>query len=136
MLLIYVGIYKEIWLDDWADYFVQRFSGNTAQSSAGVMDFLLNNRKFLATSLMSVLYLVISSLTIFLFSQSRFWTVLSLGVFGTLMFISLIIYLSGLSATQPELWWKTAQDIKMLIQSPFILIILSGSFYWFRQQRD
>lgn len=136
LLLIYIGIYKEIWLDHWAENLVQKFSGNKEQGSAEIMDFLLNNRKFLATTLMSILYFAICSITIFLFSSSKFWTALSCSVYASLMCISLLVYLFGIKANEPQLWWKTAQDIKMLIQSPFILIILSGAFYWFRQQKD
>jgi hypothetical protein len=134
-LLILLGIYKEDWLELWAQWFVQQLAGNTEQGSTGAMDFLLNNRKFLATSIMSFIYLALTSSGIWAFTQSRFWTFLSGGLVLILMTLSLIIYLLGLKAAQPELWWKTAQDIKMLIQSPFLLTILSGAYLWLKKQK-
>lgn len=134
-LLILLGVYKEDWLELWAQWFVLQLSGNTEQGSTGAMDFLLNNRKFLATSLMSFIYLLLTSLSIWAFTQSRFWTLLSGGLVLILMTCSLFIYLLGLNATRAELWWKTAQDIKMLIQSPFLLTILSGAYLWLKKQK-
>jgi len=134
-LLILLGIYKEDWLESWAQWFILRLSGNTEQGSTGTIDFLLNNRKFLATTLMSFIYLLLTSFSIWTFTQSKFWTLLCVGLILILMTCSLVIYLLGLNATRPELWWKTAQDIKMLIQSPFLLTILSGAYLWLKKQK-
>jgi hypothetical protein len=136
IVLITLGIFKEDWLELWAQWLVLHLSGNTQQGSSGILDFLLTNRKFLATSLMSLLYLTITSGSIWMYTRSKFWTSLSAGLIIFLMSLSLLIYLLGLKVGQTELWWKTAQDIKMLIQSPFILIILAGAYLWLKQQKS
>lgn len=131
--LIWLGYYKENLLDVWAEFLAEKFSGSVSQSAASASDFMLHNRKLTATTAMSFMYLTLSSVCVWVFSGSRFWFITSVGIQLCLMGISLVVYITGLYAADAQIWWKTAQDIKMLIQSPFLLVVISGASYWFRQ---
>lgn len=130
--MILLGYVKEDWLEQWAVTFTSWVGGNTHQGAGSISDFLLFNRKLLATSLMSLVYLLLNLVFVAAITRSAFWVRLTGGLVSVLMVCSFLVYLIGIRASSPELWWKTAQDIKMLVQSPFPFLFILTVFYWLK----
>lgn len=128
--MILLGYFKEDWLEQWAVSFTSWVGGNTHQGAGSISEFLLFNRKLMATSLMSLVYLMLNLVFVWAITRSSFWVRLTAGLVGALMGASFGVYVAGIQVTHPELWWKTAQDIKMLVQSPFPFLFVLIVFYW------
>jgi hypothetical protein len=136
VLLIVIGFYKEEWLENMSSYFQSQWGGHTNPGGEGLLDFLFKNRKLISTTCISGLYGVITLILTAILTHSRFWTLLSLGLYLGLMTISLVIYLAGIYAHHAQYWWNTAQDVKMLIQSPFIWALIAGTYNWFYRKNN
>jgi hypothetical protein len=133
-LMLWIGYYNETWKDIWVVWMQGDTQGRDAVSAGGV---LFTNPKLWATTIMSIVYMLISVLTMGLMTQSRMWIGLSIGVYAMLMFASLSIYLIGTFSHQFFYWQSFAQDIKMLVQSPFVLGILLAAYHaWQYIQKD
>jgi len=128
-LMLWIGYYNQSWKDIWVEW----MQGD-AQGRDGI---LFTNPKLWATTIMSVLYMLISVVTMGLMTQSRMWIGLSIGVYAMLMFASLSIYFIGTFSDQFFYWQSFAQDIKMLVQSPFVLGILLAAYHaWHYMQKE
>lgn len=133
-LMLWIGYYNETWKDIWVEWMQGDTQGSKTERGAGV---LFTNPKLWATTIMSIVYMLISVLTMGLMTKSRMWIGLSIGVYAMLMFASLSIYLIGTFSHQFFYWQSFAQDIKMLVQSPFVLGILLAAYHaWHYMQKD
>jgi hypothetical protein len=135
-LLIGLGFFKEDWLDELSLFFQTMMAGSLEQGGKGILDFMLNNRKLLATSCISGLYAAVTGALTYWLTRSIFWTGIAGFVYIALMVVSLLIYLAGILTSNSQQWWNTAQDIKMLLQSPFIWVLISGIYNWFRVKNN
>jgi len=126
ILMTWIGYYKELWMEKLAEGMSQYISGYVSISGNGILDFLLYNRKLTATSIISLLYLLINGLSLWFWTRSRFWVVTGISLNLFLMGLSLVIYLMGIYMDNSYHWFSTAQDIKMLLQSPLILAALAA----------
>lgn len=130
--MILLGYMKEDWLEHWAVSFTRWAGGNTHQGAGSISEFLLFNRKLLATGLMSLIYLLLNLVFVGAITRSAFWVRVAGGLVSVLMVCSFVVYLTGIRSSSSELWWKTAQDIKMLVQSPFPFLFVLTVFYWLK----
>jgi hypothetical protein len=130
-LMLWIGYYNQAWKDAWV--IIWQSDGNALSKTflMGSASKLFLHPKLWATSIMSVMYMAIGVGTIFLFTQSRLWTLITSGLYMGLMITSLLIYWFGTISEHSFAWQCLAQDIKMLIQSPFILgIMIAANQAW------
>ncbi len=130
-LMLWIGYYNQAWKDTWVITWQSDGNVLSKTSPMGSASEFFQHPKLWATSIMSMIYMGIGVGTIFVLTQSKLWTLITSGLYMGLMITSLLIYWVGTTSEHFFAWQSLAQDIKMLIQSPFILgIMIAANQAW------
>ncbi len=91
------------------------------------------NPKWFSSVVYSFVFMALSALCIWLFFDSGYHVLLTLGIHFSLMIIAGILILSGLLVHSFHPVYQSAEYIKNLIQSPLLTLILIAGFLLVRR---